>query len=174
MKKLSRKEIRAILLSESRRFDTSVYDRATRRRMENDPELAAAYASAQRGYYEDEAAMSSYNPDAEFQITQDTGIEEIPAEEEDVEEMARYDALNRNPDMTLLRDNPDYRSAYNATKMDEGSKKKKEDEVEVGNQWYYGRDRDLEFRWDNFGGDYNEHGLMQYIDFDKEEEDTKK
>ena len=33
-------------------------------------------------------------------------------EEEDVEELARYDALNNNMDKTLYRDNPDYRQAY--------------------------------------------------------------
>ena len=36
-------------------------------------------------------------------------------EEEDVEELARYDALNDDVDATLYRDNPDYRRAFKAT-----------------------------------------------------------
>ena len=37
------------------------------------------------------------------------------AEEEDVEEIARYDALNDRVDATLYRDNPDYRRAFKET-----------------------------------------------------------
>ena len=36
-------------------------------------------------------------------------------EEEDVEELARYDALNDDVDATLYRDNPDYRRVFKAT-----------------------------------------------------------
>ena len=36
-------------------------------------------------------------------------------DEEDVEELARYDALNDDVDATLYRDNPDYRRVFKAT-----------------------------------------------------------
>lgn len=43
-------------------------------------------------------------------------------EEEDVEELARYHALNGDRDETLYRDNPDYRDAYDDMTMSEGKK----------------------------------------------------
>lgn len=38
-------------------------------------------------------------------------------DEEDVKELARYDALNNNKDLMLYRDNPDYRQAYDEIEL---------------------------------------------------------
>ena len=38
-------------------------------------------------------------------------------DEEDVRELARYDALNSNKDLMLYRDNPDYRQAYDEIEL---------------------------------------------------------
>ena len=44
-------------------------------------------------------------------------------EEEDVEELARYHALNDDVDATLYRDNPDYRLAFKETLLSPPSDK---------------------------------------------------
>ena len=119
MKKLNRKQIRTIIAKESRNFSQS-----TKQRLSQDSELERVYNRAYDGFYEDELAMagSSYNPDSEFiDIDHETGIEEIPPVE-DVDQMARYHALNNDRDEILYRDNPDYRSAYDDTAMT-GSKR---------------------------------------------------
>ncbi len=109
-------------------------------------------------------SKGEYSTDS-YDIDHETGIGEIPGEEEDAGEMARYHALNNDRDETLYRDNLDYRSAYD--EINEGPENKK---IEVGNQWYYGNDADFDNRWENFGEDYHDRGLLNYIDFDEDED----
>lgn len=106
-------------------------------------------------------------------IDHETGIEEIPPEE-DAGEMARYHALNSDRDETLYRDNPDYRSAYD--EMNESKKRKKieKEKEEELNQWYYGHDneyeKESEANWFDVGADYHELSLNSLVDEDYEED----
>ena len=103
-----------------------------------------------------------------YDIDYETGIEEIPSEEEDAGEMARYHALNRDRDEILYRDNPDYRSAYDEI-VSENKKIEKEEQIE---QWYYGRDNnyDKKNNWFDVGGNYHNTSLYDLIDEDYEED----
>ena len=142
--KISRRQLRKIILDEARRsyydprgnldrtLDIVPSDSGPRPNhpffnynpRKKDPELARAYDRARQGFYEDEKARteSDYDPESEFgtniDIDHETGIEEIPAEEEDVGEMARYHALNNDKDEILYRDNPDYKNAYDEISSD--------------------------------------------------------